>query len=234
MIPPSYQSGIRYVEGLTSRQMLEWVKDELLDEVHMLAGKQEDFPVQAIVNHYPYLSFKAQKGMDDAIDKLVFDWEKEHNEWPDSAVRALLSLVGKLPVPGAKYKLKALVESEMFTEIKSQLRYAVLCAIASLSTNEDRMFWNKIPERHQEYSGMTFQVLARIAPEDALNLLGHLPDNAPSIGGVARALPDFVSQKRPKKKQLEVLQRVEKAITRLSRKSTATLRTSLKEAGFEF
>jgi hypothetical protein len=110
------------------------------------------------------------------------------------------------------------------------LRPAVLRALATLSLNDDRVFWSKMPEKTPEFAGMAFQVLTRIAPDDALKLLSRLPDNDTAIGSVARKLPDFVSQFQPERKAA-ILTDIAAAIGKLSETSAAALGLALKNAG---
>ena len=79
---------------------------------------------------------------------------------------------------------------------------------------------------------MAFQVLARIAPEDALMLLGRLPQNESVIGSVARKLPDFVSQFEPEA-QAGKLSQISQALASLPTGSAVPLELALKEAGFK-
>jgi len=79
---------------------------------------------------------------------------------------------------------------------------------------------------------MAFQVLAGIAPDEALDLLGRLPQTDVVIGSVARKLPDFVSQ-FPRELRAEKLTQVSQAISELSPQSAALLTLALREAGFQ-
>lgn len=231
-IPESYKPGVDRIEGMNAPALCEWLEAELREKAHILAGKDEDFPVQAIVNHYPYLSPFARKLVGNTLEALILDWRKEQNNWPESAIRALLSLVAELRVAGAKSKLLSLVsDKEAWAHIEV-LRPAVFRALATLSVNQDRAFLSKLPIQHPEFVGMAFQVLTRIAPEDALQLLSRLPDNEMAIGSIARKLPDFVSQFQPERKAT-VLAYIAEAIALLSPKSTALLKLALQNAGFE-
>ena len=230
--PDSYKPGVDRIEEMTKPVLREWLNAELRGQMHILAGKEEDYPVQAIVNHHPYLSIAAQQRVGDALEALVLDWRKELSDWPEAAVRALLSLVAELRVEGAKPKLVRLVsDKEMWGQIPA-LQPAVLRALATLSLNEDRAFWNKLPNQYPKFAGMAFQVLTRIAAEDALQLLSRLPDNDAAVGSVARKLPDFVSQFQPERKPA-VLACISRAIAKLPEKSAETLTLALQNAGIE-
>ncbi len=231
-IPESYKTGIQHIEGLDLGAMTDWLRAELHEQVHRLAGQEYDYPVQAIVNHHPYLSPETQRRMANAIEVLVLDWKRAANAWSESAVQALLNLAAELPVPGAKSKLQSLAKSQAFSKLAEALRPAVLGAIATLSINGDRTFWKTLPDDYSEFAGMAFQVLARIAPEDALELLGRLPQNGQVIGSVARELPDFVSQFEPEL-QAAKLRQISQALASLPTESAAPVKLALKEAGFE-
>ena len=231
-IPESYKPGVERIERMNAPALRVWLEAELREQTHILSGKAEAFPVQAIVNHHPYLSVAAQKRVSNVIEAIIFDWRHEPNTWPETAVRALLSLAAELRVAGAKSKLQSLVSNKAeFSHIASSLHPAVFRAIATLSSSYDRTFWSKFPVRNSEFAGMAFQVLARIAPEDALDLIGRLPDNETVIGSVARKLPAFVSQFEPPRTSA-VLQQISNALAHLSTASAAALSLALKETGF--
>jgi len=231
-IPESYQSGVSRIEDMNTPALMAWLEAELREQSHILAGKAEDYPVQAIVSHHAYLSIGAQKRVGNALEALVLDWRNNLGDWPETAVRSLLSLVAELRVGGAKAKLVPLVSDTSAWQRIVQLRPAIFRALATLSSNDDRAFWSRIPVQQPEFAGMAFQVLTRIAPEDALQLLGQLPDNDMAVGSVARKLPDFVSQFQPERKAA-VLSHIADAIGMLSQKSAGTLLLALQKAGFE-
>ena len=237
-IPESYKSGIAFIEGLTVREAIPWLHKELREEVHMLAGGSDDFPVQAIINHYRYLSFLAQAVVRDAIEGLICQWRNElerheRKTWSESAVIALLNLTSALHVSHAKYGLQSLVNSPVFLKMRGcHLQPSILLTVVVLSANSDRHFWTTTAQRCPKYAGMAFQVLTRIAPSDALCLLEQFPDSKHAVGSVARRLPDFVSE-QPFEKQKKIMERVTKAISRLSRTSANVLLVSLSEAGFD-
>lgn len=230
-IPESYKPGVERIENMNVPALLAWLEAELRGQTHVLAGKEEDYPVQAIVNHHAYLSIAAQKRVGDALETLALEWRNNLVDWPESAVRALLSLVAELRVEGAKSKLVPLVSDKGIWNGLSSLQPAVFRALATLAKNSDRSFWIKTPSEHPEFAGMAFQVLTRIAAEDALQLLSCLPDNDMAVGSVARKLPDFISQFQPERKDA-ILAHIGRAIGMLSKKSGETLVLALKKAGF--
>jgi len=231
-IPESYKPGVDRIEGMNEAALLAWLEAELREQTHILAGKTEDYPVQAIVSHHAYLSIAAQKRVGHALEALVLEWRRNVKDWPETAIRALLSLVAELRVEGAKSKLLPLVSARTAWDRIGALQPAVFRALATLSLNADRGFWSKVPNQHPEFAGMAFQVLTRISAEDALQLLSHLPDNDMAVGSVARKLPDFVSQFEPDQKA-DVLKHIAGAIAMLSEKSAAMLKLALPKAGFE-
>ena len=231
-IPDSYKPGVNRIEDMNAPALAAWLEAELREQTHILAGKAEDYPVQAIVSHHAYLSIGAQKRVGSALETLVLDWRNNLDPWPETSVRSLLSLVAELGVEGAKSKLLPLLSDKDAWARIAALRPAVLRALATLSENPDRAFWDKMPVQHPEFAGMAFQVLTRIAPEDALQLLSRLPDNDAAIGSVARKLPDFVSQFQPERKDA-VLEHIADAIGMLSEQSAGILQVALLKAGFK-
>ena len=230
-IPESYKPGVERIEGMNEAALLAWLEAELREQTHILAGKAEDFPVQAIVNHHPYLSIAAQNRFGNAIEALILDWRENLDNWPEDAVRALLDLAAEFGVEGAKRKLLPLVSNRPAWGKIAVLQLAVLRALAALSLPDDRAFWSKLPDQHPEFAGMSFQVLTRIAAEDALQLLSCLPDDDMAVDSVARKLPDFVSQFQPERKGA-ILAHIASAIAMLSKKSAETLMLALQRAGF--
>lgn len=231
-IPESYLSGIQRIEGLDKGAMREWLAAEIQGKSRMLAGQTDDYPVQAIVNHNPYLSLKAQKRVADAIEELILDWKEEPESWSDSDLRALLNLAAELRVADVKLKLVSLIESGGLAQIKTGLHAPIFRAIATLSSNVDYKFWFRVPQTYPAFVGMAFQVLARIAPKVALLLLRHLPVNADALEGVARKLPDFVS-KFDAKEQAAVLDQITDALALLTPEAAQPLQLALKEQGFD-
>jgi hypothetical protein len=231
VIPESYRSGLEQIEAMSTIAVREWLDAELRDKIHLLAGKTEDFPVQAIVNHHPYLSLPAQNRIADAIVTLILAWREAPDDYPELTVRALLSLAAELRVVNAKEKLQSLVRSDAFEPAKA-LCPAILRTIATLSSNDDCAFWRRLPQYHPEYAGMAFQVLTRIGPAVALKLLGELPTIEQSISGVARKLPEFVSKFEPDR-QASLLDQIDKAISLLPAESTRALKLALEEEGFD-
>ena len=57
LTPKSYKPGVDRLEAMNKQALLAWLAAELRGQTHILAGKEEDYPVQAIVNHHPYLSY---------------------------------------------------------------------------------------------------------------------------------------------------------------------------------
>jgi hypothetical protein len=232
-VPESYGAGVRHIESMNVGALREWLHAELHEKVHMLSGQADDFPVQAIVNHHPYLTIPAQKRMADAIEELISEWKREPEEWSDpAALRALLSLAAELRVLGAKAKLESLIESGGLSRIDSGLHPAIFRAIAALSSNSDSKFWFSLPGSYPAYAGMAFQVLARIAPKAALLLLRQLPANQLALDGVARKLPDFVSKFEPEQREA-VLDQIANAFISLPSESASLLQGALEEHGFK-
>ena len=231
-IPPSYEAGVRLLEEMPLLDMCKWLESEVREESHLLAGQAEDFPVQAIVNHQPYLTLDAQKRLAMAIDALISAWRSGPGTWTDSAVRALFNLAAELRVGESKAKLQTwAAHKNTFQKIKPALRAPLLRTIATLSGAPDRRFWNELPEKFPEFAGIAFQVLARIAPEDALVLLRLLPTDDSALNSVARKLPDFVSQ-FPATEKNTVLARIGAALRSMPAKKAKPLQSALTEAGF--
>ena len=231
-IPDSYKQGIHRIEQHTTDTMCAWLEGELRGINHILAGSRDDYPVQAIVNHHPYLSLETQKRMADAIERIILEWKASPSDWPESATRALLSLAADLRISAVLPLLQSLArDKKAFARIEP-LQPEALRTIATLSTNNERGYWSEIAQQHPDFAGMAFQVLARIAPSDALTLLAHLPKNQATIGGVARKLPGFVSQ-FPVEERAQVLKAIADALVSLPDKFSNPLRGALVEAGFE-
>ena len=163
--PNSYKAGIQYIEGLTAEHMLLWLEGELKEINHVLAGSRDDYPVQAIVNHHPYLSLEAQKRMADAIEQMVLDWRETPTNWPENALRALLTLAAELRVSAVKSSLQSLTKNRKAFAHMAALQAEVLRTLATLSVNDDRTFWSELGQHYPDFAGMAFQVLTRIAPE---------------------------------------------------------------------
>lgn len=230
-IPNSCKAGIQHIERLTAANMREWLEGELREINHVLAGNRDDYPVQAIVNHHPYLSLEAQKRMADAIEQMVVDWRKKPADWPESAARALLSLAAELRISSVKALLQPLTKDKRaFTRI-APLQAEALRALATLSVNDDRAFWSDLGQHYPDFAGMAFQVLTRIAPEDALTFLAHPPQNQAAIGGIARKLPGFISQFSPDERA-QTLSRISESLVAIPSRFSNPLRIALTEAGF--
>ena len=231
-IPESYKAGIQFIEGLNTENIAIWLEGELKEINHVLAGGRDDQPVQAIVNHHPYLSRETQKRLADAIGTLILSWKETPADWTEDAGRALLSLAAEIRISAAKYPLQSLIKDKKAFIRVVALQAEVLRTIATLSTNGDAVFWRDLCRIHEDFSGMAFQVLTRIDPHEAISLLGELPANEAAVGGVARKLPDFVSQQEGKR-QNTVLTQISEALGKLPPESVMALHAALKEEGFD-
>src|SRR6516165_9976498 len=148
-VPESYRSGIDHIEKLNVAALAEWLRAELEEKVHILAGQLDDYPVQALVNHFRYLSVAAQQRFVDALDVLVRDWRNEPSEWSESAARALLSVAAELPVTDVKLKLRALVlDASQMDRVPRTLHAAVFRTVAAHASNDDRKFWLRVSLLH--------------------------------------------------------------------------------------
>lgn len=232
-IPESYQPGVSYLESLNVAALREWLHAELHEKVHVLAGQPDDYPVQAIVNHYPYLTIEAQKRFADAVESLILEWRRTPADWTEAAARSLLNIAAELRLVPAKLKLQALVNtpSEM-ARISPTLHPAIFRALAALASNEDRTFWLNLPLAEPNLGGMAFQVIAKIAPDDAFTLLACLPPVDDAVGGVCRNIGIFVSQ-FPTEKRDSVLRKVLSSTDRFSPQQKEQLERALSDAGFD-
>ena len=231
-VPDSYEAGIQFIEGLNTANMTTWLDGELREINHVLAGSRDDQPVQAIVNHHPHLSRETKKRLADAIGTLILSWKKTPTDWPEDAGRALLSLAAEIDVSTVKYPLQSLIRDKNAFASIAPLQAEALRTIATLSTNGDATFWRDLSRIHEEFSGMAFQVLTRIDPREAIFLLGELPANEAAVEGVARKLPDFVSQQKGKRQNI-VLTQISEALGKLPPESVMALHAALKEEGFD-
>lgn len=196
--PESYRGGIAFIEAMSANSMLLWLFAELFEregECHRLAGSvsQMDYPVQAILNHYTYLSNHTQLLMVETFEEIARRWALVPTEWPEEATAALLSLVGELPVLQAKSSvLQPLAKSKDFNGFSRLLKALILSSIAQLSTRKDYDFWKLIAEKHSEFGGMAFQVLWRLDQNEAVQLLQTLDLSDESVrGSVERACSDY-------------------------------------------
>ena len=232
-IPEVYKEGVALVESYNAPAMTNWLREELFDRHHLLAGQADDYPVQAILNHHTYLSMEAQVRIAQAIKNLIVEWKTSPEQWTDPAARALLSLATELPVPGAKPLLQSLAESAAFETVPKPLRAPVMRTIAGLSGNADRTFWTNLAAQHGEFAGMAFQVLTRTSQDAALALLGSLPHNQPVVDSVARSLPEFISR-FPEETQFHKLEQVSEALALASMPAefAARLVSAMKQAGY--
>jgi hypothetical protein len=229
-IPSSYKKGIEFIQALDGGGMREWLRAELNEQSNVLTGQADDFPVQAIVNYHGFLDRATQLKFAVAIQDLVSDWKQNPGDWNQNAATALLKIIAELRIEDTKSRLKSLVESKNFSNILPILRPAVIRTLAAISTTTDNQFWNKLTELHPDFGGMAFQVLTRIAPKDALQLIGKLPYSKIAIEGVARKLPDFVSQYEGPERT-KVIGTIADAIDHLPEEYAEKLKASLAEEG---
>lgn len=229
-IPEQFRGGVQVLEGMPTNAMVAWLESELRDKIHILPGREEDYPVQAIINHHPHLTLPAQQRFSDAVENLVMEWRNDLDGWTEEALRSLLNIAGELRILAAKEKLKTLFKSGKLTPA---LRPAVLRTIAMLSTNQDQSFWfSSIPKDHPEMAGMAFQVLMQIAKTKAIELLKNLPHNEIAVNGVARKLPEFVSQ-YASFEQKALIKTIGEAIAGLPSELQKVMKEALSEEGFD-
>jgi hypothetical protein len=231
MIPDAYNQGVSHIESLTVPAMVEWLRDELFDRNHILGGQADDYPVQAILNHFPHLSIRAQARMAEAMRQLVIEWKGSPTAWTESAIKALLSLATELPVPETKPLLQSSVEQGGLGQVPTAVRAPLLRAIAGLSGNGDRTFWMMVATEHSQFAGMAFQVLARVAPGSAVEVLGRLPHEQAIVDTAARVLPEFIAR-FPEGAQFEKLEQVAQVTASLPDQLAARLKSALMHAGY--
>ena len=162
-IPDSYREGAQQFESLNDPTVVRACVYAMLNEmVHIFPGGHDDYPVQVIVNVYPYLKSESQKLMSDALVGLIENWIEDpfNGRWGESSTRALLSLIAELRVMKAKRILKKFVESRFLS--CGIMQPATLRAIATLSSKRDRPFWNNVKTKHPEFNTMANQALGHI------------------------------------------------------------------------
>ncbi|MFA6445623.1 MAG: hypothetical protein WCW14_00010 [Candidatus Paceibacterota bacterium] len=164
--PECFRNGVLFIEGLNYSGVRDWLIQELKDESHRLAGNSDDQPVQAIINHAQCLSGESLGKLNVGLCTIVDSWrEGESFELP--FLRYLFSLIGELRVTVVK---KRLLEINYKT-LSDEYRCIVLRAVASLSEKSESKFWESIARDCPCFGGMAFQVLWRIHPEAAIDIL---------------------------------------------------------------
>ena len=163
-----HRPGVDFLESLnSSTDALNWLKNEVTETCHVLAGKDDDQPVQAILSHYQFLSFEAKKLIQTGLHRLVLEWRTRPDGWNDSAVSHILNLVAEIPVIAAKDDLKQQI---LNGPMKTPVKYipSVLRAIATHPTKADIEFWYEVTFAGNEYKRMRDQVLTQIQEVDKL------------------------------------------------------------------
>lgn len=166
--PDSYLQGIRYVADLgTITETQAWLRNEIFESFHALSGGWDDYPVQAIVNHYRYFPEDVKVFVNAAFLNLLVEWQVRPEDWPEDMTRSLLSLVSELHIPQAKENLVRFVGTMRIMDLAVKLHLAVFRAISTLSTKEDIRFWQMVIEevKRGTWPGldrMAFQTLDRI------------------------------------------------------------------------
>lgn len=228
-IPGAFSEGVERLEKLDVASMRMWLEAEVQDKVHILSGQEDDQPVQAILNHFPYLRLVTQSRLLRACSKLLAEWIQQKGGWSESATLHLLDLVAELPVEDGKIKLQGNLKK---LEVSDVVYVAVLQTIATLSVNADRQFWLGIASTSPDYAGMAFQVLARIAPAEAHQVIRDAASSERAFGSLVRKLPNFVSQFTPPEQE-ELLHTIAKAISSLPARVADGIESSLREEGFD-
>lgn len=195
LVPEVYLQGVRYVQGLTEAEVERWLVNELMHDIHALAGQPDDFPVHAILNHWKYLSLAAQGRISNSINSITVKWMTHEISFTDEALQSLFDIAVGTGTDVIKEPLQGFALDREFRETSQSTQLAVLQCLAGLarSYRRDVNFWETVFAALPEFAGMSFQVLARIAPRDAVLLVARLPSNPEAQGGAARALPALLS-----------------------------------------
>lgn len=201
-IPKVYLDGVRFLEKLDTTATEIWLRDELFDKQHCLAGRWDDFPVQAILNHCHYVSPSTLRRIRGVIRVLFFSWKQKPEDWNEHAFYALLHLVSDLKVVSLKLPMQLFAESGYFATLQITIRAAVLQAVAGLSTKSDRHFWKRVAKIQPEFAGLAFQVLTRVWHPGAVEILRILPEDSSVVGSVILGLPILLSKLSFKETQL--------------------------------
>ena len=108
LIPENRIEGVRYIESLKPNGMKLWLETEVNEWSHNIAGGRDDQPVQAILNHAPYISEKARLSLEIAIEDYIMVWRNAPADGNPSAINHLLNLAAEIPVPKVKHLLQAM------------------------------------------------------------------------------------------------------------------------------
>jgi len=233
-MPEGYLPGISIIESLGTSDLTEWLRTELAGESRTLSGQDDDFPVQAIVNHFRYLSPTAQRRLTDAVDLLQVSFKTSPANWMADQTRNLFHLIGELPVPALITKLQTVAFDTELKPVIGSSYLILLQAIARHSTNTDRAFWKSLVAHAPQYAGMALQVLARVSPNDVLEVLEQLPPKAATaatLGAFARALPNFLASLEDGDRS-RAISRLDSTRRRLPSTVSYHLRGALAVAGF--
>ncbi len=195
-MPECYKEGLAYVNSLNQEAMIAWLRSELNEKTapKRLAGGHDDYPVQAIVNHYPYFSADSQKFFGYAVHMLVLDWITDGTQgFGEDGIRALMSLVGELKIVRVRLALMGFIFGEEKNTPSETMLAPLLRAFASISTTDDLEAWEEIAETHPKFGGMAFQAILQCASrEDAIRLLPRINLQDEHVqGSVERAMPDY-------------------------------------------
>lgn len=230
-IPSIYERGVHFLESLRASTIMEWLREELRAPTYRLAGRNEDYPIQSILEHYEFLSPSGRSTLITAVRSLLVDWRNKPEEWDENQAEMLIDLTAGLHATDVKEVMKSVVSRSALSSLHQTQVPALLRALASLSVNSDREFWRMVPCAFPDFAGMAFQVLTRIAPADAFHVLLTMPDNDLAIGGVSCVLGDFVASFAPKDR-LNVLARIIECTQHLSKASKSRIQHILERAGY--
>lgn len=227
--PESYKPGVEFLQSSSTRDLVAWLSRYLAGGGYELSGQREDIPVQAILNHIPYLSVQAEARLLDALYSVVLSWRESPMSASPSFTTALFELLSEITseeILGAMRTFAASVEG---IALDDSVRSKLLRSIASVASTRDADYWVAMSENEDDFGGLAFQVLARIAPIKAFDVLPNVWNNDTSRGTVTRLLPELISRfpiEQQKARTSAVLDLADRAPPYVQQDVEASLRSS--------
>jgi hypothetical protein len=189
--PNRIEEQVKAISEMAPAQLSAWMTERLERRDLILedddAEESSAYPIIAIARHLAPVVVEA---LHQATISLLKSWIRDHDA---ANADDLLLLIQGLGVKSTRDDLGRLARSGSFAELSEPLRYRVLQTLISLEANLEPSFWYGVYQTGQrQLAGVTFDGLALISPNHAIDFLSVVPENPDVAEQIGASLPGFM------------------------------------------
>jgi hypothetical protein len=199
---------VKAISEMAPAQLMAWIGERLERRDSLLEDNDPEesssYPIVAIARHVSPVVIQA---LHRATVNLLATWMKD----PDlTNGNDLLLLIQGLGVQGARADLEDMARSEHFGGLSVELQRRVLQTLIALGANLEPSFWYGVYRgAPTELAGITFDGLALISPNHAVDFLSAASGDESAAKQIAASLPGFMDDLVPARDRASIRALVE-------------------------